>query len=109
MHNGGELLKVANAEIGVGKVEVTFYRVNEAGKPDESNPMSAIVDPATGEFRPGGPTGAGLPNGTYKVAVRQWDPYPEVDVLKGKFDAAHTPIELVVDGTKTLDIDLSKY
>lgn len=109
VHNGADLLKVANAEIGVGKVEVIFYRVNEAGKPDESNPMSAIADPATGEFQPGGPTGDGLPAGTYKVAVRQWDPYPSVDQLKGKFDAAHTPIELEVDGSKSIDIDLSQY
>lgn len=109
VHNGADLLKVANAEIGVGKVEVIFYRVNDAGKADESDPMSAIADPATGEFSPGGPAGDGLPAGTYKVAVRQWDPYPSVDQLKGKFDAAHTPIELVVDGTKTIDIDLSQY
>ena len=45
-----------------------------------------------GAFRVLGPTGEGLPPGRYRIAVYQWDPYPDTDRLEGRFDDEHSQI-----------------
>ena len=52
--------------------------------------------------------GNGIPPGKYRIAVRQWDPYPDRDRLEGKFSEKETPIVRDVDGKTPIDIDLSK-
>ena len=97
---GGEVLQVAGRDIGVGMVQLEFI-------PAEGNPATetygAVVD-AEGKFdMPGG-----MPPGKYKVAVRQWDPYPQTDKLGGKFAATATPIVRDVTGDQPIEIDLDK-
>lgn len=47
--------------------------------------------------------------GKYRVAVRQWEPYPQTDKLGGRFDERNTPITVeVTDPPKDLNIDLDK-
>lgn len=49
------------------------------------------------------------PPGDYRVAVKQLDPYPNVDKLKGKFSQQETPIKKTLAGSETIDIELSDY
>lgn len=49
------------------------------------------------------------PPGEYRVSVKQLDPYPNVDKLKGKFSQQKTPIKKTLAGTETVDIELSDY
>lgn len=93
-------MQVAGRDIGVGMVQLEFV-------PAEGNPATetygAVVD-AEGKFdMPGG-----MPPGKYKVAVRQWDPYPQTDKLGGKFSATATPIVRDVTGDQPIEIDLDK-
>ena len=57
---------------------------------------------------PGGRRAGGLPPGKYRIAVRQWDPYPDTDKLGGKFDAQNSPIVREITGEEDIVIDLSK-
>jgi hypothetical protein len=53
--------------------------------------------------------GEPLPTGQYRVAVRQWEPYPMTDKLGGKFDERNTPITVeITNPPKDLVIDLDK-
>jgi hypothetical protein len=53
--------------------------------------------------------GASIPPGQYRVAVRQWEPYPQTDKLGGRFDEKNTQIVVTVAAPpKELVIDLDK-
>ncbi|WP_254507052.1 carboxypeptidase-like regulatory domain-containing protein [Anatilimnocola floriformis] len=96
----GKPLEVAKREIGVGQVSLEFIPVENT---PNAQPYGAQVD-AAGKFSlPGGVT-----PGKYKVVVRQWDPYPQVDKLQGKFDKEHTPLVRQIDGKSPINIELSK-
>lgn len=49
------------------------------------------------------------PPGEYRVSIKQLDPYPNVDKLKGKFSQQNTPIKKKLEGEQTVDIELSEY
>ena len=96
----GKPLEVAKREIGVGQVAIEFIPIDAAANRET---YGAQAD-AAGKFSlPGG-----LPPGKYKVAVHQWDPYPTVDKLQGKFAKERTPLVREIDGKKAIDIELSK-
>ena len=95
--NKGTPLKVSDK----GMVQVTLI---PADKP-EANKFTGNVG-ADGTFTVTSPDGKGVPKGKYKVAVHQWDPYPRVDLLKGKYSDTKTTLVRDIDEGKDLDIDV---
>jgi len=64
---------------------------------------------ADGSFTVENAEGKPPPAGKYRVAVRQWDPYPQADKLGGAFDEKRSPIVVeITDPPKDLNIDLDK-
>jgi len=101
--HAGQPLQVQGMEAFAGMVQVEFYRIGPDGKLSDV-PETAVAD-RDGYFDIGA---RGLAPGKYRIAVRQWDPYPEVDKLEGKFDASHSPIVREITGKEDILIDLSK-
>lgn len=97
----GQPLEVAGREIGVGQVTLEFFPVDASGPAPQT--YGAQAD-ATGRFAMPG----GIPPGKYKIAVRQWDPYPDHDKLQGKFSKETTPIVREIDGKSPLQLELTK-
>jgi len=104
--NGGQPLQVKRQDIGLGLVQLEFYRLEENGR-QSTDPESARVD-SQGNFTVPGHTGKGIAPGKYRIAVRQWDPYPSFDRLGGKFDAQHSPIIREIRGPEELSLDVAK-
>lgn len=104
--NAGQPLKVQGQEAGLGLIQLEFYRITESGQPS-TDPESARLD-EQGNFTIPGRSGGGILPGKYRVVVRQWDPYPNVDRLGGKFDAAHSPIVRQIAGQEDVVIDVSQ-
>ena len=104
--NAGQPLPVAGREMGLGMVRVEFYRIGEDGQ-QTSDPETAGVD-KDGYFRVRGPDGNGIPPGKYRIAVRQWDPFPDTDRLEGKFDENNSPIVREIATRAEIIIDVSK-
>lgn len=71
-------------------VLVRFYRIGDDGQ-QSTDPEEAAVD-AEGNLEVPGAAGSGIPPGKYRIVVRQWDPYPQVDRLNGKFDEKNSQI-----------------
>src|SRR5688500_1036849 len=88
--DAGQPLAVKGRDAGLGYVELHFYRMNDDGTV-ESSPEDAAVDEA-GSFTVRGRDGNGLPPGKYKITVRQLDPAPDNDKLKGRFDRKNSRI-----------------
>ncbi len=103
--NAGQPLKVQRQDVGLGLIQLEFYRLD--GQKQSTDPETAHLD-EHGHFTVPGRTGHGIPPGKYRVAVRQWDPYPDFDRLKGRFDAEHSPIIRQVSGREEILIDVSK-
>jgi len=103
---GGKPLEVAQRELGLGQVAIEFIPLpapDAAGAPASTERFGTTVD-AQGNFsRPGG-----IPPGQYKVAVRQWDPLPNVDKLNGAFAEDKTPLLRTIDGKSEIVIDLDQ-
>lgn len=89
----------------VGLVEVIFLREAPEGTPVD--PQIAKLNP-DGTFVVHGTGGQGLEPGKYKIVVRQWDEYPNLDLLQGAFDEKRTKIVRDVNGTDEILIDVSK-
>ena len=97
----GQPLQVAQREIGVGQVAIEFIPAEPAGPAPQT--YGAQAD-AAGKFSlPGG-----IPPGKYKIAVHQWDPYPNVDKLQGAFSKEKTPLVREIDGKSPIDIELNQ-
>jgi hypothetical protein len=97
----GKPLEVAQREIGVGQVKIDFIPADATGPTPQS--FGATVDPKGNFSVPGGMT-----PGKYKVAVYQWDPYPNVDKLQGAFAPDKTSLIREVDGKSDIKIDLAQ-
>ena len=104
--NNGEPLAVKGRELGLGYVELHFYRMNEDGTIDK-DPADAAVE-ESGEFTVRGRDGGGLPPGKYKIAVRQLDPAPDNDKLGGRFNLENTPLVREVREGEEIIIDLAR-
>ena len=97
----GQPLAVANEEIGLGMVSLEFIPIETAKPTTERYGVKVNKD---GTFsRPDG-----IPPGKYKIAVWQWDPYPNVDKLQGAFAEEKTPLIRMIDGKSPLEIELSR-
>ncbi|MES2790155.1 MAG: hypothetical protein V4719_11070 [Planctomycetota bacterium] len=101
--NKGEPLKVRAM---VGRVQVTFYPVTAPGAP-HSDPQEAAVKP-NGDFTVPGTDGKGIVAGQYKIAVRQWEEFPNKDLLAGKFDEKNTKLIREITGRDAVVIDVSE-
>ncbi len=104
--DGGRPLEVEGREVGLGMVLVQFYRIGDDGQ-QSTDPEEAAVD-AEGNFEVPGREGSGISPGKYRIVVRQWDPYPQVDKLGGRFDAQNSQIIREVTGEEEIEIDVSK-
>jgi hypothetical protein len=102
----GRPLQVQGRDLGLGAVLVQFYRIGDDGQ-QSADPEEAEVD-AEGNFRVPGRTGRGILPGKYRIAVRQWDPYPRVDRLQGRFDEKISPIIREITGEEEIIIDVSQ-
>jgi hypothetical protein len=101
---GGRPLHVEGRETGAGAVEIKFLRI-ESDDPEAAEPVITQAD-ADGRFEVPGPDGNGIPPGKYRIAIRQWDPYPQIDKLGGKFDEENSPITREVTGEEEIVIDV---
>ena len=100
-------LEVDGREAAIGYVAVRLYRIENGEVAAE--PASDDMVEADGTFRIFGREGKGVPPGTYRVEVLQYDPYPN-DALGGRFSREQSPIEVEVnEANDGLQIDLSDY
>lgn len=101
--DAGEPLHVDGRDVGIGRVTVGFYRIYDDGERlVEATSADAAAD---GSFD----LIDGIEPGKYLISVHQWNPYPNVDQLKGKFDQRNSKIIRVLEGEEQeLIIDLSK-
>ena len=104
--NNGTPLTVQYKASGAGWVELRFYPVDAAGNIGELHYQAGVMD--DGSFNVPGPSNNGLPPGKYRIVVRQWDPYPEIDKLGGKYDETHSPLTRDFSGASALELDLAK-
>jgi hypothetical protein len=99
--NAGQPLEVEGTDVGLGSVAVGFYPMYDG---EELVELTSAQANAEGHFE----LIDGIPPGTYRITVRQWDPYPQVDRLKGKFDEKRSKIVRQLTGEEDLVIDVSK-
>lgn len=102
---GGTPLTVDSSKLGdYAKVEISFVPTEK----QQGYKQSAKVG-ADGSFTLATESGKPLPPGKYKVAVRQWEPYPTKDLLNGKYDDQKTPLSVTIAAdTKHVEIDMDK-
>lgn len=102
--DAGQPLEVGGRDIGLGRVVVEFYPLDASGNA-AGEPLETASVAESGEFE----LIDGIPPGRYRIAVRQWDPYPQTDRLQGRFDPENTPIvrDLTAE-TDSLEIDISR-
>jgi hypothetical protein len=100
--SGGRALEVAGRDIGLGMVQVGFWPVYEDGQELVAAAMAQADE--QGNFQLVDP----LPAGKYLITVRQWDPYPNVDKLQGKFDERNSKIVRQIDSDLELIIDVAQ-
>jgi hypothetical protein len=102
--NAGQPLEVAGRDIGLGRVVVEFYPLDASGEPS-LEPLETATVAANGEFN----LVDGIPPGKYRIAVHQWDPYPQTDRLESRFDRESSPIVRdLTSETDSLEIDVSR-
>jgi hypothetical protein len=111
--NNGQALPV---KAMVGRLQVTFYRMQDGVDQKLVDPKEAIVDTETGNFQLKGGDGKGIEAGTYRICVCHYDSFPPnpskpdaSDLLKGKFAPGKSPIiRDVNDSSGEIIIDVSK-
>jgi hypothetical protein len=85
----------------IGRVMIKF--IPAAADPSQLvDPKFAVYDEGTGRFFVPGADGKGVAAGKYRIAVYQYDPFPQTDKLNGVFKDGKTP--LAVDITGALDM-----
>lgn len=106
--DNGQPLVVQRPEIGLGVVKLEFWPANAD---PNAEPFSANAD-KEGNYTVSGLNGNGIAPGKYRIAVYQWDPYPNIDRLKSRFSLQKTPIIRDITGEPgqevTIDIDLAQ-
>ena len=100
--DGGEPLFVEGIENATGMIVVEFHPTMEDGKPLPDAATTATVD-LDGNFE----IPQGIEPGEYTITVRQWEPYPQNDLLKGKFRLGKSKIVRTISADTSLDIDIS--
>jgi len=100
--DGGEPLFVEGIENATGMIVIEFHPTMEDGKPQPTAATTATVD-LDGNFE----IPQGIEPGEYTITVRQWEPYPQNDLLKGKFRLGKSKIVRTISADTSLDIDIS--
>jgi hypothetical protein len=100
--NAGEPLHVEGRDVGIGVVRIAFYQIKD-GKQRAAESAYASAD-VEGRFQ----LGDGIDSGEYRISIEQWDPYPNVDRLKGKFNAKNSPIVHTFNENEQLELDISE-
>lgn len=98
--DNGEPLFVEGIENATGMIVVGFHEIIDGKTGLEVT--SARVD-LEGNFE----IPQGIEAGEYLITVRQWEPYPQKDLLKGKFGPRKSKIKRTINGDTVLDIDIS--
>lgn len=102
----GQPLAVAPTEAQLGAVQLRFIELGADGSP--SGPSYSANAKPDGSFNVLGIGGRGLPPGKYRIAVYQYDPYPE-DKLGGRFSDERSPIVRQIEADTDLGaIDLAE-
>jgi hypothetical protein len=100
----GQPYKVADAE----QLQITFLGTGADGKGISA---SANYDASTSSLTVSGPTGKGIPPGSYKIAVSSSTYGPkQTDRLRGMFEADRTPLayNVTTDPVQNIVIDLGR-
>ena len=92
----------------LGQVKVQFLPF-ASDRSKLVDPNDAAYDQKTGKFTVAGLDGKGIKPGQYRVAIYQYDPYPQTDKLGGKFSKKNTPITVEVKGAQDFPIELNQY
>lgn len=85
-----------------GMVVLALYPENSK---DAKSQFPAETKP-DGTFTVVGPDRKGIPAGKYRVAVQVFDPYPNTEILGGKYTVDKSTIVKDVNGTDELTIDV---
>jgi hypothetical protein len=103
---GGQPLAVTE---NVGRVEVEFVPVlDDSG--EAADPQDVEYDQKSGQFTAVGADRRGLPPGKYRLAVHQYDPYPDNDLLGNRFGADNSPLVYEIKGNQDIPpIELTAY
>ena len=101
LSDDGKPLIVEGLENATGMIRVGFHPIVE-GKPIEEV-TSATVD-LEGNFE----VTDGIEPGEYLITVGQYQPYPQNDLLKGKFGPRKSPIRKTIESDTDLEIDIAK-
>jgi hypothetical protein len=104
--NAGEPLRVMGREMGLGMVQIQFFRIDDGSL--QASEAEGTVANEDGQFEVCGREGKGITPGRYRIAVRQWDPYPQCDRLGGRFSEDNSPIIREVTGREAILIDLAR-
>lgn len=99
--DAGVPLVVEGIENATGMIVLEFHPVVE-GEVDTTAATTSLVD-LEGNFE----IPQGIEPGEYVITVRQWEPYPQKDLLKGKFRLGKSKIIRNIDSDTVLDIDIS--
>ncbi len=101
---GGQPLKVNRQLGGYARVQLTFIPADAKGGKSHSAEVQE-----DGSFTVATEEGQRIPAGKYRVVVEQWDPYPNVDRLQGRFNEQNSRFTReIAESTQELDIDLDK-
>ena len=102
----GQPLAVTPTEAQLGAVQLRFIELGADGAP--SGPSYSANAKPDGSFNVLGIGGRGLPPGNYRIAVYQYDPYPE-DKLGGRFSDERSKIVRRIEADTDLGtIDLAE-
>lgn len=102
LSDGGEPLFVEGIENATGMIVLEFHPMMEDGQPQPTAATTATVD-LEGNFE----IPQGIEPGEYTITVRQWQPYPQNDLLKGRFRLGKSKIVRSIAADTSLDIDIS--
>lgn len=101
--DGGTPLHVEGLENATGMITVGFCPIEGDGKGQARVEATSAMVAADGTFE----VVDGIQPGTYLITVRAWEPYPQIDKLKGKFSEQRSKIIREIAGDTELEIDVS--
>jgi len=100
--NAGQPLEVKSRATGTGMVRIAFHPIKDGKAAAVEVDATSANEAGDFHFRDG------IPPGEYRVVIEQWDPYPQVDKLNGKFSLDRSPIvKTVSHDVDYVEIDIS--
>ena len=103
--DGGTPLHVEGRDVKIGWVTISFSQIPPEDQVDRQLVVSAAAQvDAEGNFE----LIDGIEPGEYLITIQQWDPYPQRDRLKGKFDEKNSKVIRNITEDTVMDIDVSQ-